>query len=201
MIARPGETGVTGNIYYGLAEHQDMTFLLNELRPGDLFVDIGANAGAYAILASGVAGAASIAFEPVDETADRLAMNVRINDLADKVEIHRCALGAEKGQIRFTRDYDTTNRVAKEGEDAIVVEVDTLDNRIGSRQPAMLKIDVEGHEKEVLAGAQETLACKSLRAIIIETAEPDAISATLLPFGFSKWARSPNNVTFIRRLV
>ena len=62
IIASPGETGVTGNIYCGLHEFEDMAFLLHVLRQGDLFVDIGANAGAYTVLASAVTGARTYCF-------------------------------------------------------------------------------------------------------------------------------------------
>jgi len=44
-VARPGETGVTGNIYTGLHEFSSMGYLLHVLREGDLFVDVGANVG------------------------------------------------------------------------------------------------------------------------------------------------------------
>ena len=58
-------TGATGNIYTGLHEFEDMMFLLHLLRPGDIFVDAGANIGSYTVLASAVVGAKSISFEPV----------------------------------------------------------------------------------------------------------------------------------------
>ena len=79
LVARPGETGITGNIYYGLAEYEDMAFALHLLRPGDLFIDVGANAGTYTVLASGVAGAFTEAFEPIPPTADRLELNIAVN--------------------------------------------------------------------------------------------------------------------------
>ena len=56
LLATPGMTGVTGNIYCGLAEFDDMAFVLHMLRADDLFVDVGANVGAYALLAGGCPG-------------------------------------------------------------------------------------------------------------------------------------------------
>ncbi len=58
-------TGATGNIYAGLHEFDDMAFFLHLLRPEDMFADVGSNIGSYTILASGVVGAKSVAFEPV----------------------------------------------------------------------------------------------------------------------------------------
>jgi hypothetical protein len=69
LLVKPGMTGATGNIYCGLHEFEDMAFVLHLLRPGDLFVDIGANIGSYTILA-GATGANAISFEPVPSTFD-----------------------------------------------------------------------------------------------------------------------------------
>jgi hypothetical protein len=56
LVVRNGMTGATGNIHCGLHEFADMVFLLHLLRPGDLFVDVGANIGSYSVLASAVCG-------------------------------------------------------------------------------------------------------------------------------------------------
>ena len=54
LAVRKGMTGATGNIYCGLHEFPDMAFVLHALKTTDVFLDIGANVGAYTILASGV---------------------------------------------------------------------------------------------------------------------------------------------------
>src|SRR5262249_8696404 len=64
LVVQRGMMGATGNIYVGLIEFTDMMFLLHFLRRGDLFFDIGANVGTYTVLASGVCGAKTWAFEP-----------------------------------------------------------------------------------------------------------------------------------------
>ena len=74
---------MTGNIYCGLVEFADMAFVLHVLRAGDLFVDIGANAGAYTLLASSVAGAKTTCFEPAPATYARLlVINPAIKNIA-----------------------------------------------------------------------------------------------------------------------
>lgn len=50
LMVRNGMTGATGNIYCGLHEFTDMSFVLHLLRPDDLFVDVGANIGSYTVL-------------------------------------------------------------------------------------------------------------------------------------------------------
>ena len=93
---RAGETGITGNIYFGLAEYEDMAFVLHLLRPGDRFIDVGANAGTYTVLASGVVGAFTDAFEPIPSTADRLDYNVLVNTIANLVTVHRVGVGSRQ---------------------------------------------------------------------------------------------------------
>jgi FkbM family methyltransferase len=168
LVARSGETGVTGNIFYGLAEYEDMAFTVNLLRPGDLFIDIGANAGAYTVLASGVAGAFAEAFEPIPSTADRLELNICLNGLEKLVVIHRTGVGSQAGTLRFTMIEDTVNHVANENEPAEELPIETIDNMLELKAPTLMKIDVEGFEPEVLAGAKKTLNASSLLALVVE---------------------------------
>lgn len=166
-------TGATGNLYVGLHEFEEMGFLLHFLRPGDVFLDIGANVGSYAVLAAGACGARTIAFEPDPETARRLERNVAINGLGRIVEIRRVALGDGEGEIRFTLGRDTMNRVASaQDQTTQCVRMSTLDAQIGEARPIMMKIDVEGFEERALVGAVHTLQRDSLRAVVIETATP-----------------------------
>ena len=163
-------TGATGNIYCGLDEYHDMSFLLHFLRPEDLLADIGANIGSYTVLASGHVGATSCSIEPVPSTFAHLYNNILINHINDKVKAFNIALGAQEGSIDFTQSFDTMNHVASDGEtNTIKVPVNTLDHILRNQgAPALLKIDVEGFETEVLKGATSTLQQQSLKAIIIE---------------------------------
>ncbi len=169
LVAHAGETGITGNIYYGLAEYEEMAFTLHLLRSGDRFIDVGANAGAYTVLASGVAGAYTDAFEPIPTTAARLEYNVNVNDIADLVTVYRVGIGSCPGKLRFGVNEDTVNRVATDDETADEFPVETLDRVLAGKAPNLIKIDVEGFEPEVLFGAKETLLSKSLFALIVET--------------------------------
>jgi FkbM family methyltransferase len=122
--------GLTGNIYTGLHEFPEMGFLLHFLRDDDLFVDIGANAGCYTILASSAVGAEGIAFEPVPSTYRRLVENMRLNRLEEKVKCINKGVGAKDERIGFTSDQDTTNHALASGEqcgNTVTVEVITLD--------------------------------------------------------------------------
>ena len=146
-----------------------MSFLLNFLRPSDLFVDIGANVGAYTILASAEIKAKTIAIEPVPSTFENLTANVLINQIQNKVETLNIGLSRKKGTLEFTKSHDTVNHVAKDHEkDKINVDVDTLDSIVKDKYPSLIKIDVEGFETEVILGAENILNHEQLKAIIIE---------------------------------
>jgi FkbM family methyltransferase len=171
LLAEPGMTGVTQNIYCGLHEFEDMAFVMHALRAGDVFVDVGANVGTYTVLASGVAGASTFSFEPVPSTFRHLSDNIRINDLGTLVSAKNFAIGRERGEIRFTSGLDTMNRALAEGEsakEAIQVPVDRLDNSLDGQSPTLIKIDVEGYETDVLDGATEALRAESLLGLLIE---------------------------------
>ncbi len=78
-IVQKGRTGLTGKLYCGLHEFEDMMFLLHFLRSEDQFFDIGANVGSYSILANSHVGANTISFEPLPATVELLKNNKAIN--------------------------------------------------------------------------------------------------------------------------
>jgi FkbM family methyltransferase len=153
FFVRTGETGLTGNIYTGLHEFEDMSFLLHFLRSEDIFVDVGANVGSYTILACATVGARGIAFEPVPSTYSRLVENMRLNHLDDKVKCINKCVGDRQGTITFTSNSDTTNHALAPGESCdnkLTVDLTSLDTVLVGVNPSLIKIDVEGYETLVL---------------------------------------------------
>lgn len=187
LVVHRGMTGATGNIYAGLHEFPDMALLLHFLRPGDLFLDIGANVGSYTVLASGVCRARTWAFEPDPTTVLSLERNVRINALDGLVTVQPMALADFDGKVPFTTGRDTTNQVAAAGTVSATQSVPArrLDSLIEGHHPAMIKLDVEGYEAAVLKGALRTLADPTLRVIEIETVTEET-SALLQRNGFQR---------------
>jgi FkbM family methyltransferase len=170
LIIKKGMTGATGNLYCGLHEYYDMSFLLHFLREEDAFADVGANIGSYTILASGHAGSKTFSFEPVPSTFAHLVDNIAINHLENKVTAFNIALGSGEGIVAFTSKLDTVNHIATNDElDTIRVSIKTLNNIFENHStPSLIKIDVEGFENEVLTGANRLLDSNNLHAIIIE---------------------------------
>lgn len=208
LLITPGMTGATGNIYTGLHEFEDMGFLLHVLRKDDLFVDIGANVGSYTVLAGAAIGARCLSVEPLPATYDHLLDNIYLNRIQDRVTALNIGLGREEGTLRFSSGLDTMNHVLAEDESglpATEVPVRRLDAIIGDAEPAVLKIDVEGFETEVILGAEATLARPSLLAVIMELNgsgqrygyDEAAIHQTMLGHGFQTFSYRP----FTRELV
>lgn len=208
FLVKTGETGLTGNIYTGLHEFPDMSFLLHFLRAEDLFVDIGANLGSYSILACFAVGARGIAFEPVPSTYKRLVENMRLNHLEEKVKCINKGVGDQQGTISFTSDSDTTNHALASGEQCdnqVTVEVTSLDAALVGEAPSLIKIDVEGYETPVLEGAQEILKNQTLNSVIMELNgsgsrygfDESKILELMLSNGFKTYSYNP----FIRKLI
>jgi FkbM family methyltransferase len=174
LAVRNGMIGATGNIYAGLHEFADMMFPLHFLRGSDLFLDIGANIGSYTVLASGVCRARTWAFEPDPNTLHHLKRNIAINELDSLVTVYECALGPTQGEVPFTVGLDTMNRVATANDKKVrIVRQDRLDKLVGTSQPIMIKMDVEGYEQNVLRGAEALLANPCLKVIELETVTPE----------------------------
>jgi FkbM family methyltransferase len=134
--------------------------------------------------------------EPDPDTVRALRRNIESNEIENRVTVVEAALGSAAGTARFTVGYDTTNRVAGEHEIGTrVVQVRTLDECLQSLNAVLIKMDVEGYEAEVIAGATATLRNPSLLAIQMETVD-ESVRARLEDLGFRRSSYDP----FARRL-
>lgn len=210
LSVNKGMTGATGNIYLGLHDFYEMAFLLHFLTKEDLFADVGANIGSYSILASGVKGSKTIAFEPSLVTFSQLQKNIVLNHLEENIKAYNLALGAKVDTLSFTVELDTVNHVVPDYElrntrNRIEVNVDALDNMVNEHGvPALIKIDVEGFETEVINGMEKTVRDQTLKAIIIELNgsgmrygyDENDIHNKLISHGFQPYLYNPFKRTF-----
>lgn len=207
LLVGTGMHGATGNVYVGLMEFEDMAFVLHLMREGDQFLDVGANVGVYSILAAS-RGARVLAVEPVPDTYEQLLDNIHLNRFQERIEARRVGVGKGAGELRFSIGSGPTNHVLTAGEStdhSVTVAVDTLDAIAAGSAPTMLKIDVEGFEANVIAGAARLLNEPSLQAVLIELNglgarygfNDDDIHNELLTAGFSPASYEP----FARRLT
>ena len=208
LVISRGMTGATGNMYVGLMEYEDMSFLLHYLQKDNLFYDIGANVGVYTVLASQVKGSKTVAIEPLPLTYEKLLDNININRLTNVIS-KNIGLSFEQSKLYFTTNKDTMNSVALESDDETQeVMVDTMDNLSHEYGiPNAIKIDVEGYESNVLNGAKNVLRDDGLEVIILELNgsgqkfgfSDDDIHNDLLEIGFSPYSYNPfaRNLTLL----
>jgi FkbM family methyltransferase len=143
----------------------DIRVLKKLLRPGEVFIDIGANVGSHSIVLARYLGEPSIvhAFEPHPRTFAYLQANVELNQMSN-IKIYNVALGEVEGTVEFS-DFaiiDDQNRVLSgqdERKHTISVPLKRLDSFGFYQEPiGTIKLDVEGYELFVLRGAERTLA-------------------------------------------
>ena len=135
------------------------------VRPGVTVLDVGANIGAYTLLFATWAGPSGrvVAFEPSPHSAEGLREHLRLNGVADRVEIVQAAVSNAEGTAWFDCSGPSgANALISEarGGGAITVNTTTLDAYCESRglRPSVIKVDVEGAELDVLRGGRRTLA-------------------------------------------
>lgn len=162
----------------------------------DLFLDVGANIGLYTVLLGQLPEIEQvIAFEPVRRNYNQLLGNVFANKLDAKVEAHRMALSDRKGDAVIHIDPKSTgvSRLDLEGSGRNLavftqrekIEVARFDDvcSIENRRIYM-KIDVEGHTREVLSGMEGLFERNTVHAQIeITDADPTDLHAMLGRFG------------------
>ena len=166
IVAYPGETNSPLAAYDNPPNPHQMNVWRRHLKPGDLFVDIGANVGIYTIYALDL-GARVIACEADARSYQRLLEHLTLNGY--EAETINVAIADRSGTLKFTRGLDSLNHLVEgEDEDGIEVRASTLDDVLGDRHAAGVKIDVEGAESLVLAGAARSLATHQIDVIQFE---------------------------------
>lgn len=156
-------SGVSALIHvHGAYDFNNMSFLQVLLARRSTFWDVGANIGSYTLIASQVSHATIVAFEPHPAMFERLRLNVGLNDRSN-VQLEQIALSDVNGAPGFTDSTSSSsvNRLASDADAALRVEaVRGEDLLAAGRAPApdVLKVDVEGHEGEVLRGLGPALA-------------------------------------------
>ena len=147
-------------------------------RPGMVAFDIGAHVGLYTILFSQLTGSTGrvVAFEPLPSNVQYLREHVRLNGLAN-VTIVQSAVAERQGRSRFTRTASTyTGHLANDGDIQVdQVGIDQLIAADSVPAPDLMKIDVEGAEEEVLAGASHAL--RTRKPIVLLSTHTQAAQA------------------------
>jgi FkbM family methyltransferase len=134
---------------------------------GAFVIDVGAHYGFYSLNAAKAVGKTGkvVSCEPITFNKFVLDKNIRDNHFDETITSLRTAVSNRVGTADFNITeasdnasfYDHPNTKILE---TVKVKSTTLDNLVKGMRPSIIKIDVEGHENEVLAGASEILGKK-----------------------------------------
>jgi FkbM family methyltransferase len=153
--------------------------------PGEVLVDCGANVGMYTIWAAVTRGARVLAFEPEAQNYALLNRNIRLNNVQELVSAYCLALsdragvsalhmgdlraGASCHSVGDALDYRHQPMQVAFSQGCVSQTLDELLASGAIPVPNHLKIDVDGFEPRVVAGARRTLREPALRSVLVET--------------------------------
>jgi FkbM family methyltransferase len=159
------------HIYFlGYFDPMGIRFINNQLYEGEVFIDIGANVGAYSLVASRLVGRSGkvIAFEPVGTIFQRLSENISLNRITNIVAEKRAVLDkngmtdiyiSDKQNMGMSSIFHFNSESGKSGKSE-KVEAVSLDDYIEERDISrinLIKIDIEGSEMLAIKGMQSIL--------------------------------------------
>lgn len=162
----------------GNHEPEVQQFLASVLRPGQVYYDVGANVGFFAVIAARIMGPSGqvVCFEPLPANARQIEYNARLNHFPN-ITVRSEALGGSNRTEVFQTSLEptwgmlsTVGKAPEQSSGQISVEVRTLDSLCkagGVPAPDVIKMDIEGAEAEALQGAMETLT-RSRPLLVIE---------------------------------
>lgn len=166
MVALKCDQHIYGALaLYGESTRDEVAMCLSLVKQGDVVLDVGANIGTFTVplaLAVGREGQV-VSFEPQRIVYQCLCANLAINSLSDYVDPVRAGVGAQDGfaSVPAINPFQKNNNVggvrlnqpAEVSEQVPVIAIDGMNlERVN-----FIKIDVEGMEHQVLAGATETV--------------------------------------------
>lgn len=147
-------------VWLNQEETRDLSVLSKLLKPGQVFVDCGANLGLWSITAAPIVGSTGkvYAFEPNPTTARKLMANINKNKLTNII-VTNSAAGAIEGTCFFQCEeaHNISSVLSQPSESTLAVSILKLDTVLKDRLVRAIKIDVEGYEIEVLKGAENIL--------------------------------------------
>lgn len=172
----PGDVVGKPIVQFGMYEYAVTSIVRRYLKPGDAFVDVGANIGYYSIIAGQMVGPAGrvLAFEPSPRIRARLERNIALNGFTH-VSVRAEAVGRVDGEVRLIepngQDNDGLAFVDADAKGGLAVRSIRLDDLFPETEapPSLLKVDVEGGEPDVFAGAQRLFARDDAPSIVFES--------------------------------
>lgn len=172
--------------YFGTYERKESALLRRILRPGDVFWDVGANLGYYALLGAACVGPTGrvVAFEPFPPAWERLQKNLGLNAFG-QVASFNAAVGGARGTATLFFEREVPDGVAtfirpERPSFSVVCNTLSLDQFLHEQReppPMAMKVDVEGWEKAVLDGARHLLAGPAAPMLLLEMEDAHLVRA------------------------
>lgn len=155
----PASGGKILRVLFGSYERDQTLLFEQNIAPGSVLVDVGASVGYYTLLGAKLVGQHGkvFAFEPSTRNSSFLRRHVKQNG-SNVVKVFPYALGNENTTVSFGAGTGTgTGRVTAGGDTLVSLRrLDDIANEHGI-EPTHIKIDVEGHELDVLLGGEMTI--------------------------------------------
>jgi FkbM family methyltransferase len=214
----------THGLYFTNARYEPATtdFLINTLKPGGVFVDVGANHGYFTLIAASRVGASGrvYAFEPNPPVFDQLATHIRLNGFDDRVQASAVALSDADGEATFyvsqcesnsglsslTPTAERLELGSLSPDHTVRVRAETFDAWRQRTRPGridLMKIDVEGAEDRVLCGMSASLRAGVIDSIVCETEWDGVVHRRLTEAGYDARPLESGigftNLVFVRR--
>ncbi|MCC5922975.1 MAG: FkbM family methyltransferase [Crocinitomicaceae bacterium] len=192
------EDWIQENIYFlGDYEKAELQVLEHLLKPGDIFVDVGANFGLYTINAAKIIkeNGHIFSFEPFSQSFNALKKNIIQNNIV-QITFENKAVGEKSGNLDLYYDPKSTNlgsvsaNYLENGvnETVKVVALDDYFEHQNNLTIKMIKIDVEGFEYAVLLGMKNILTHqKPILLIEIFHESQEKIHGYLAELGYQKY--------------
>ncbi|MFI5203096.1 MAG: FkbM family methyltransferase [Flavobacteriales bacterium] len=162
------------NIYlYGVAERNTLRHLRRMAQSGMIFLDIGANIGSFSLsLSRKINNGKIIAFEPVSYNVNILKRNIELNKFTNILVEHKGVSNTTgTARIYFGKKKSgasIVNTGMENSEDIELITVDAYLKQHNINRVDMVKIDVEGAEHLVLAGAEQLLNQPEKLVLVME---------------------------------
>jgi FkbM family methyltransferase len=175
LFAHRDDEVITANlIRWGVWEAQETQFLRTLLRPGDTFVDVGANIGYFSVLAAGCIGSRGylIAFEPEPRNLELLRMNLARHLVAPNATVFPVAAYSHACQMALaTNEANRGDHALAPAGTGLQVRCVRLDDVL-PRSVDVIKIDTQGFDHDVLAGLSQTIAANPALVVLTELSLP-----------------------------
>ena len=199
--------------FYGAYENQELRILKDLIKEkhDPIFIDVGANIRQYSLFMAQYCNEIH-SFEPYSAVRDKLQEKIDLNSISS-ITVHPVGLGDENKDLEFyapagantgtgsfVKEHDPENNELIQK--LKVVEGDSYFNLAGIKIVSLIKIDVEGFEKPVLAGLKKQLAehrpvvfMEFSEATKASFSEQDELKA-MLPDGYTILSVKPTRNVF-----